>query len=293
MLPSEFNPALLRQLEMLRIGSQRAFLGQRQGMHLSLKRGQGIEFSDYRKYELGDNPRAIDWGLYARSERLYIKRYREEQSLTAMMVMDTSPSMFVERDDISNWMVSRNLAIAIAYVALMKQDSVYVGATSGIGLRFSGASAIHRISDALMMIKPQQPLNFSREVMRIASQARFPGIVYLFSDLLYPFEEISRVFNSFLARNMELTVVRVRSKHDQSPLDNLNAANVIDSETGEQLELGLDARALDAFQHRLKLHLDQVRLFCSQRRVRFLEIPCERSLPEIVHKDFVASGILV
>ena len=69
MLPASFTNEFLRQLELLRLQGRRAFLGTRQGGHLSIKRGHGIEFSDYRNYELGDHPRYIDWGVYARSER--------------------------------------------------------------------------------------------------------------------------------------------------------------------------------------------------------------------------------
>ena len=69
-LPEAFTPQFLKQLEMFRINARRMFLGSKQGGHLSPKRGHGIEFSDYRKYELGDNPRHIDWGVYARTERL-------------------------------------------------------------------------------------------------------------------------------------------------------------------------------------------------------------------------------
>ena len=104
MLPEVFTPAILRQLEMLKLSSRRAFLGQRQGAHLSLKRGQGVEFYDYRKYELGDNPRHIDWGLYGRSERIYVKRFREEQSLSVLVLLDSSPSMgVVPVQGISKW----------------------------------------------------------------------------------------------------------------------------------------------------------------------------------------------
>ena len=83
-----FTPAFLRQLELLRLRARRSYLGTRQGGHLSLKRGHGIEFSDYRKYELGDDPRHIDWSAYARSERLYIKRFREEQDLSVLLLLD-------------------------------------------------------------------------------------------------------------------------------------------------------------------------------------------------------------
>ncbi len=72
MLPESFTPQFLKQLELLKLNARRSFLGSRQGAHLSQKRGHGIEFSEYRKYELGDNPRYIDWGVYAQGIDNYI-----------------------------------------------------------------------------------------------------------------------------------------------------------------------------------------------------------------------------
>ena len=82
------NQAFLKQLELLKINSRRSFLGSRQGGHASIKRGHGIEFSDYRKYVPGDDPRHIDWNVYARTERVYVKRFQEEQDLSVFIFLE-------------------------------------------------------------------------------------------------------------------------------------------------------------------------------------------------------------
>ena len=84
-------------------------MGMRQGGHASIKRGQGIEFSDYRQYQLGDNPRYIDWGLYGRSDKLYVKRFSEEQDLSVLIILDTSASMVTP---ISNRSTARTMTTA-------------------------------------------------------------------------------------------------------------------------------------------------------------------------------------
>ena len=76
-----FDSSYLAQLELLRLESRNKFLGSRQGGHLSLKKGHGIEFSDYWQYEIGDNPRYIDWKAYGRTDKLYVKQFQEEQDL--------------------------------------------------------------------------------------------------------------------------------------------------------------------------------------------------------------------
>lgn len=294
MLPQVFTPALLRQLEMLKLGSRRAFLGQRQGAHLSLKRGQGVEFFDYRKYELGDNPRHIDWGLYGRSERIYVKRFREEQSLSVLFVVDSSPSMGVlPPEGISKWEMARNLALSLSYVALMKQDSVFMGTTSGgVIPRYIGASAVHRMASQLENVRLSQPPDLIREVLRIASRIKFPGVAFVISDLLMPFPEIERSVNALLAKNMDLSIIRISSPLDQNPLGRSDIALVVDSETGEQQELFLSPAAQQEYQRRLHEHLQLIRHFLAKRGVRLLEISTLEGLQQIVANTFVRSGVL-
>ena len=81
MLPALFTPQFLARLETLRIRARRQFLGSRPGGHLSPRRGTGLEFADYRHYTPGDDPRYIDWKLYSRTDRLYIKLFQEEEEL--------------------------------------------------------------------------------------------------------------------------------------------------------------------------------------------------------------------
>jgi uncharacterized protein (DUF58 family) len=294
MLPEVFTPSLLRQLEMLKLSSRRAFLGQRQGAHLSLKRGQGVEFYDYRKYELGDNPRHIDWGLYGRSERIYVKRFREEQALSVLILLDSSPSMGVlPVQGISKWEMARDLALALSYVALLKQDAVYVGTTSGgVIPRYLGAAAIHRMSSAFEKMSLSQPADLTREVLRVAARIRFPGVAFMVTDLLMPFSDLERSVNVLLAKNIDLSILRVSSPLEENPLGLAEAALVIDSETGEQQELFLSHAARLEYQRRLSEHVQLVRQFLARRGVRLLELSTEQGLQQIIAENFLRAGVL-
>lgn len=295
MLPQVFTPSYLRQLEMLTLNSRRAFLGLRQGTHLSAKRGQGIEFFDYRKYELGDNPRHIDWGLYGRSEKLYVKRFREEQALSALMLIDSSPSMTVTGDSSENskWDVARDLALSLSYVALMKQDTVYLALTSGGAIpRFSGASGIHRAATFLSAAQHSQPKSVAREVMRVSSRVKFPGVAIIYSDLLFAFEDIEQSINILLAKNLDVSVVRMVSPLERDPFQGIQNALAIDSETGEQLEMDVHSGLLETYQRRLTEHIDTVRRFLGFRGVRLIEVSTERPLSDVIVRDLVKAGVV-
>ncbi len=94
-LPDEFTPGFLARLEQLRIKTRREYAGLGKGMHLSPKRGSSLEFSDFRHYSLGDDFRYIDWGLYGRTDKLYIKLFKEEEDLLTYIFVDASASMGV------------------------------------------------------------------------------------------------------------------------------------------------------------------------------------------------------
>ncbi len=295
MLPQVFTPSFLRQLEMLTLNSRRAFLGQRQGAHLSAKRGQGIEFFDYRKYELGDNPRHIDWGLYGRSEKLYVKRFREEQALSALMLVDSSPSMTVvpELGGATKWSIARDLALSISYIALMKQDTIYMALTSGgVIPRFTGVSGIHRAAAFLAKAQHSQPKNVAKEVLRVSARVRFPGVAMFFSDLLFPFEEFEHSINILLAKNLDVSVVRTVSPLESDPFQGVRNALAVDSETGEQIEMDVGSSLLDAYQERLAEHIAKVRRFLHFRGVRLLEVSTKNPITDMIVRDMVKAGVV-
>ena len=98
-LPEEFTPDFLARLEHLRIKTRREFEGLGKGTHLSPRRGSSLEFSDFRHYALGDDFRFIDWGLYGRTDKLYIKLFKEEEDLLTYIFLDASASMGLPEAD--------------------------------------------------------------------------------------------------------------------------------------------------------------------------------------------------
>ena len=124
-----FDETFLRKLERLAILSRRAMAGQLQGERRSPKRGQSVEFADYRPYTPGDDFRRIDWNAYARLERFFIKLFIEEEDLTVHLLVDTSRSMDWGQPN-KLWYAVR-AAGALGYVALVGLDRVTVTAFGG------------------------------------------------------------------------------------------------------------------------------------------------------------------
>jgi uncharacterized protein (DUF58 family) len=269
MLPETFTPQFLNQLELFKIRARRAFLGSRQGGHLSPKRGHGIEFSDYRKYELGDNPRHIDWGVYGRTDRLYVKRFQEEQDLRVLILVDGSASMG-ENAFAPKWQRARDIALSLGYIALMEQDTV---STTVLGKRstpvLAGPRAVHQLGTFFEELGPGGEDHFARDLQRAAAQSKFPGVAVVLSDFLCPFEEIERGLNALRARNLDITVVQVLSDEDLRPLEGKDSGIVVDSESGERVDIHFTPELRSEYQELLEAHCEELRDFCGSARISY------------------------
>lgn len=292
MLPETFTPALLRQLELLKIRSRRAYLGTRQGGHLSLKRGHGIEFSDYRRYELGDNPRHIDWGVFARSDRLVVKTFREEQDLNVLVLLDTSASMFTPLSD-NKWSRGCEIALALAYIALMEQDSVSVAAPGVFESPFYyGARAIHDLTKSLLGSQLNPSGNFERAAQLAINRVRFPGVAVFVSDFLMPLPQVQALVNLMRAKNLDITAIQLLGPGDITPLRDEGDVIAVDSETGEQMDLALDSRQREQYAALLEDHNKRVQEILSSARVRYVRAETATPLADFLIGSLAVTGLL-
>jgi uncharacterized protein (DUF58 family) len=123
MLTEPFTPQFLNQLETLRLRTRKEFLGSHLGSYSSPRRGTSLEFADYRRYSPGDDLRYLDWGIYARSDRLYVKVFREEVDLFAYIFIDASASMAFPTVK-EKFAPATHVGLALAYVVLANHDHV-------------------------------------------------------------------------------------------------------------------------------------------------------------------------
>ncbi|MCB0318216.1 MAG: DUF58 domain-containing protein, partial [Bdellovibrionales bacterium] len=239
MIPDIFTPSYLKSLELLKFKSRRAYLGLREGGHASIKRGHGIEFADYRKYELGDDPRHIDWGVYARSDRLYLKRFREERDLSLLLMLDATNSMFVPAED-SKWEYARDIALTLAYIALSQQDMVLASVPGEkISASFRGGNSFYEICRYFTKRENQfvEETDFLKGIVYSANAIKFPGAAIFISDFLFPFEKLEKSLLALRAKNLDITLIQVLGKNDLDPFENSNSYKFVDAETGEKINL--------------------------------------------------------
>jgi len=275
MLPKAFTSDYLRQLEMLRLNARRAFIGTRQGSHKSVKRGYGMEFSDYRRYELGDDPRYIDWSVYARNEKLFVKMYEEEQDLSVMLILDASTSMFMPKED-QKWQMARDIALSLAYISLLQQDRVsLVIPEIFYSPYYVGGAAIHRMNQDLTVLEMKSANNLLYGIQQAAVRTHIPGVAIFISDFLMPISEVEALCNILRAKNLDITAIQILGENDLRPFVAEQNLRVIDSESGEEVELTLAVHDRAMYQKHLNNHISGLRQYFSSAGISYAiaEVP--------------------
>src|SRR3989454_7507586 len=176
------EPALLRRLESLALQVRRAVSGQMGGERRSRRRGQSVEFADFRNYTPGDDFRLIDWNAYARLDRFVLRLFVAEEELPLSLFIDLSGSMDWGRPNKAE--VAKRLAGAIAYVALASLDRVRLtvfaeGPTSG-GAPDRGRHAAAGLFARIQSFPAGGPTDYARLVAPITRQR--PGMTVLITD---------------------------------------------------------------------------------------------------------------
>jgi len=195
---------LLSKLEVTRlanitIGSRFTVEGTLAGAHRSPLKGFSVEFADYRQYVPGDDLRHLDWKVYARNERLYIRQYEEECNLRVYLMVDASGSMGYGMKDMTKYQFASRLACALAYVTSHQQDSAGLTIFDSkprvqLPAR-SGAEHLRVLANSLADQQPGNDTNLAGGLHQLAAKIRRRALIVVFTDM---FDEVDRL-NTALA----------------------------------------------------------------------------------------------
>lgn len=273
-----FDETFLRKLERLAIMSRRAMSGQLQGERRSTKRGQSVEFADFRPYSTGDDFRRIDWNAYARLERLFIKLFIEEEDLSVHLLIDTSKSM--DWGDPNKLWYAQRAAGALGYIALAGLDRVTVtalGGSTGNGSYFPphrGKTATFDLFSFLQNISSGGQTNLAPQLRAYSARAMLPGPLLLFSDLMD--DGWSDGLRSLARRRYEITILHILSPDEIDPTLS-GDLKLIDTETSAAVEITADFDLLARYKTGLADWQEEIRRFCGTRGMHY--VPVVTSMP--------------
>jgi uncharacterized protein (DUF58 family) len=290
--PTVFDEGFLRQLERLLLLMRSPVRGGLKGGRRSVKKGQSVEFADYRDYSLGDDLRQLDWNVYARLERLFVKLFVEEEDVTVTLLIDASASMAAGQPQ--KLLFAKRAAAALGYIGLASEDRVAVSALSGrvarrrVALRGSGR--VFRLLADLSAIEPADgPTDLVAAARHAGAQLHGRGVVVLLSDLLDP--NADKVIRELAATGSELIILHVLSPDElDPPLE--GDLRLVDTETGERVDVTVDLATLDAYKARLAAWKASFADLAAKRRASYIDLASDVNLADLMFAELRRRRVL-
>jgi uncharacterized protein (DUF58 family) len=292
MAPALLEPDLLRKLEQLELIVRRLFAGRMRGERKSPRRGIGSEFADYRDYVQGDDPRFIDWNLYGRLDRLFIKLFHEEEDLHLSIFLDTSASMAFGKP--AKLRAAMQLAAGIAYVGLCNFDRVSIEAGAAERRRIHGPSRgkrnVARLLEFLQELEADGPTELEPSLKSFALRHRSPGMRVVVSDFLdrAGYEPALRWLLQGRGQNVLLQVL---SPQEIQP-DLVGDLALVDSEDGSTTDVSITGGLLRRYRQNLQGLCGGLQAYARRRGMAYFYLPSDVSLQDILLKAFRQAGVL-
>ena len=265
--------------------SRTAVAGGLKGVRRSSKRGQSVEFADYRNYTLGDDLRSLDWNVLARLEKLFVKLFVEEEDVTVHVLLDASGSMATGSPD--KLLFGKRAAAALAYVGLASYDRVSVAVLQGrVARRFSAARGTDRIFRVLADLSSVHgapgATDLASAARHYAAQVTRRGPLILISDLFDPAAD--RAISELAGTRCEVAVLHTLSPDElDPPLE--GDLRLVDGETGEGVDVTADLATLDAYRTRLTNWQASLAAACAKRRAAYVPVPSTLPLADLVFAE--------
>ena len=284
------TPEFLSKLDRLELASKRIVQGRLQGERRSRRKGSSVEFADYRNYSVGDDLRRIDWNIYSRLEKLFLKLFLEEEDLRVHTLIDTSLSMNFGTP--TKLLFAKKIAAALSYIGMVHHDRVTVEAFAA-SLEQGGPgplrskSQIHRLLHYLESIQPSGASDLTNATKAFATRNIGPGVVVVVSDFLDK-NGYETALRYLVARSFDVYVIHVLSQEEINP-PQTGDLRLVDAEDGDFAEITITAPLLERYKRTLDAFKDGLRDWCSKRGIHYTfttsDAPFERLVLEYMRRN--------
>ena len=263
------------------------------GLHKSPYHGFSVEFAEHRLYNNGESTRHIDWKVYAKTDRLYTKRYEEETNLRCQLIVDNSSSMYYPQENNGKITFSTMAAAALAFLLQKQRDAVGLCVFSeDIDQQTqvkSTSSHLHKLFLILENLLKEQASTRKTSVAsvldQVAEKIHKRSLVIIFSDMFENQEETDRIFSALqhLKHNRHEVLLFHVTDHktelnfefDERPYE------FIDIERGDRLKLQ-PSQVREAYQKHMKEYYRELEIRCGQAKIDFIEADINRGFDQVL-----------
>ncbi len=278
LLSNEF----IAKLEQLELVSRKIFVGRMKGERKSKRRGQSVEFADYRNYVVGDDLRFLDWNIYGRLDKLFIKLFLEEEDLHFYLLIDSSVSM--DFGDPTKLHYAKQVAAALAFIGLINHDRVVVETFNDkLDQRIGpvrGRTQFWRVMDFLTTLEATGGSHLTDTAKSFAIKNSGKGVVVMLSDFMDKagYEDALRYL---VARNMDIYAIQILSKEEVQP-ELTGDLRLVDAEDEDIADITVSAPLLKRYKQNLESFCGGLKDWCARRSVSYIFTTNERPFDQLV-----------
>jgi uncharacterized protein (DUF58 family) len=278
--PTLLDPETLTRIGNLELVARRVVEGFLTGLHRSSMRGFSTEFDQFRPYAQGDDLKHVDWKIFARTDRYFVKEYEADRNLDTQLLVDTSRSMDYRGAGLAKFRYAGMLAASLAYLLLRQRDRV------GLRLLGEGAPAamspacrpgqLQRVVAALETVQPRGSADLGSSLEAVVSRRHRPGLVALISDLYDEPDSLRRGLAVLRQAGHEVLVFHLLDPEEHH-FPFRGALQFVDMETGESLAVEA-SQARDAYLQQMRSFLESTRDLCAGCGATYLRLDTGASL---------------
>jgi uncharacterized protein (DUF58 family) len=297
-----FDEVTLRKLTQLSLVAHQLRSGWLKGERRSVKRGNSIEFADYRNYTPGDDLRRLDWNIYARLDRPYLKLFQEEEDLVVHVLLDVSQSMDFGEGEYNKFSYAVRLAAALGAITLANNDWLSLNMMSQSGADKTEEKVLSQFGptrgqfNTLNMLqfmdhqKPAGQTDLSLSIHNYLVNTRRPGLAFVISDL-FSSSSYHEGLAQLQGRGFEVMILHVLAPEEIDP-SLAGDLRLLDIETGQPQDVSVDAEMRQLYRQRLETWRTAIQDDCKKRGARYLAINTAQPWDRIVLQEMRQVGIL-
>ena len=287
--------ALMARLDRLDVVSRKIFAGKLQGERRSKRRGRSVEFADFRPYVHGDDLRFVDWNIYGRLDRLFLKMFLEEEDLSLFVVIDASASMAF--GDPEKFAYAQRLAMALGYVGLVNRNRVSLASFGGGGVsrlaNLRGRGKTREMGSWLLGLAPAGAADFTESMRSLVLSRQGRGVMVVLSDFLLR-EGYEKGLTYAAGRGYDVFAIQILAPEETDPASREISGDLrlVDLEDASETEVTATPALIARYRERLEAYCASLRDFCVRRGIVHVPVETTRPIDELMLEVLRQRGLL-
>ena len=295
---SYLNDAFFSRLETLALALRADLAGFFGGKHLVRTYGQTVEFADYREYMLGDDIRRIDWNLYSRFEKFFLKLFTDERQMHTQVFIDCSASM--GKDNPAKAAYTVGIAAALGYLSVHNMDKVSYKLVKGEKSEdpfgtIVGKRAFFKAISELEDLTFEGESDLRSSVLNTQNTGNNDGLTVIISDF-FTDSDWKNAGDYLCYKKRQVLLVQVLTPEEANP-SYTGRVNLIDCETEDvgdsrNLRIKIDRTSQDAYDTAMQVHQEELRSFCNSRGATYVSVCTDQPIEKVLFKELLKVGIM-